>query len=218
MLWVFFSPRACGILGPRPGIEPATPALESEVLTTGPPGKSQDPAINIIKTFLGIMANSWTAINLEAVQSTPVDLMIFSKLFPPCSQNPRVLPPSLWSSPVRSCKTNLAPLPQDNFSTLRPPEGSPWTSSCKLITSIFICSSLNIFLNPLTMCFPECAQCVWAPSRTVGPQPLPRNGLMRQWCPGQDDPGHVSSGTPIGFKPAHWKHHGPASCWKVSGC
>lgn len=22
---------------------------------------------------------------------------------------------------------------------------------------------------------------------------------MRQWCPGQDDPGHVSTGKPIGF-------------------
>ena len=124
MLCVFFRPRTCGILGPQPGIEPATPALESEVLTTGPPGKSQDPAINIIKTFLNIMANSWTAINLEAVQSTPVDLTTFRKLFSPLSQNPSVLPPPLWSSPVRSYRTNLVPLPQDNFSTLWASEGS----------------------------------------------------------------------------------------------
>ena len=39
MFW-FFGPEACGILAPRPGIEPAPPALEGEVLTTGPPGKS----------------------------------------------------------------------------------------------------------------------------------------------------------------------------------
>ena len=32
--------KARGILAPRPGIEPAPPALEGEVLTTGPPGKS----------------------------------------------------------------------------------------------------------------------------------------------------------------------------------
>ena len=32
--------EACGILAPRPGIEPAPPALEGEVLTTGLPGKS----------------------------------------------------------------------------------------------------------------------------------------------------------------------------------
>ena len=30
----------CGILVPRPGIEPAAPKWESVVLTTGPPGKS----------------------------------------------------------------------------------------------------------------------------------------------------------------------------------
>ena len=35
-----FGHEACGILAPRPGIEPAPTALEGEVLTTGPPGKS----------------------------------------------------------------------------------------------------------------------------------------------------------------------------------
>ena len=40
MFW-FFGHEACGILAPRPGIEPAPSALEGEVLTTGSPGKSQ---------------------------------------------------------------------------------------------------------------------------------------------------------------------------------
>ena len=35
-------PEACGILVPQPGIEPESPALESEFLSTGPPGKSSD--------------------------------------------------------------------------------------------------------------------------------------------------------------------------------
>ena len=35
----FFGPEACGILAPQPRIEPAPPALEREVLTTGLPGK-----------------------------------------------------------------------------------------------------------------------------------------------------------------------------------
>ena len=202
MLCFFFSPRTCGLLGPWPGIEPANPALESEVSTTGPPGKSQDPAINIINTFLSIMANSWTAINLEAVQSTPVDLTTFRKLFPPLSQNPRVLPPSLWCSPVRSYRTNLAPLPQDNFSTLWPSAGSGNSMNLLLQADY---KHLHLFLTTQIsesahhVLSSECAQCVWAPSRTVEPQPLPRNGLMRQWCPGQDDPGHVSTGKPIGF-------------------
>ena len=40
MSWVL-GHEVCGILAPRPGIEPTPPPLEGEVLTTGPPGKSQ---------------------------------------------------------------------------------------------------------------------------------------------------------------------------------
>ena len=39
MIW-FFILEACGILAPWPGMEPTPPALEGEVLTTEPPGKS----------------------------------------------------------------------------------------------------------------------------------------------------------------------------------
>ena len=45
MFW-FSGPEACGILAPWPGIEPAPPALEGEVLTNGPPGKSWDSSFN----------------------------------------------------------------------------------------------------------------------------------------------------------------------------
>ena len=38
MFW-FFGHEACGILAPQPGMELTLPALEGEVLTTGPPGK-----------------------------------------------------------------------------------------------------------------------------------------------------------------------------------
>ena len=37
----FLAPEACGVLAPWPGIKPAPPALESKVLTTGPPGRAQ---------------------------------------------------------------------------------------------------------------------------------------------------------------------------------
>ena len=40
MFW-FFGRKACGILAPQLGIEPAPPALEGKVPTTGLPGKSQ---------------------------------------------------------------------------------------------------------------------------------------------------------------------------------
>ena len=36
----FFAHEACGIFAPRPGTKPTPPALEGEVLVTGPPGKS----------------------------------------------------------------------------------------------------------------------------------------------------------------------------------
>ena len=35
----FFSSESCTNLAPQPGIKPATPALEGEVLITGLPGK-----------------------------------------------------------------------------------------------------------------------------------------------------------------------------------
>ena len=38
-LWAVASSE-CGILGPQPGIEPLSPALQGRFLTTGPPGKS----------------------------------------------------------------------------------------------------------------------------------------------------------------------------------
>ena len=40
MFW-FFGHEACGTLASQSGIEPEPPALEDEVLTTGPPGKSR---------------------------------------------------------------------------------------------------------------------------------------------------------------------------------
>ena len=49
MLWfigLFIWFMLCGILAPRPGVESAPSALEGEVLTTGPPGKSQTVHLN----------------------------------------------------------------------------------------------------------------------------------------------------------------------------
>ena len=41
MFW-FFGHKAYGILAPQWGIEPETPTLGGEVLTTGPPGESPE--------------------------------------------------------------------------------------------------------------------------------------------------------------------------------
>ena len=40
ILSFWLHPAACGILVPQPKIEPTAPALEGEILTTGPEGKS----------------------------------------------------------------------------------------------------------------------------------------------------------------------------------
>ena len=48
---------ACGILVPQPGIEPASPALQSRFLTTGPPGKSS--GMTIMENIQGGGERGW---------------------------------------------------------------------------------------------------------------------------------------------------------------
>ena len=50
MFW-FFGTEAREILAPWPGIEPAAPALEGEVLTSEPPGKSLPPTFKKCKNL-----------------------------------------------------------------------------------------------------------------------------------------------------------------------
>ena len=38
-MFLFFGPKACGILPPQSEIKPAPPALEADILATGPPRK-----------------------------------------------------------------------------------------------------------------------------------------------------------------------------------
>ena len=57
-------PTACGILVPRQGIEPASPALEGRFLTTGPPGKSPQifctaSSFQQLKTLKQKDSNAW---------------------------------------------------------------------------------------------------------------------------------------------------------------
>ena len=53
-MFCFFGPKACGILALRPGIEPAPPALEGEILTTGPLGQSWE-AVFLSRDLSGAM-------------------------------------------------------------------------------------------------------------------------------------------------------------------
>ena len=50
------------MLAPQPGIKPATPALESKVLATGPPGK-YPPHTHHVKYFLIFF--HWTTVALQ---------------------------------------------------------------------------------------------------------------------------------------------------------
>ena len=55
MFW-FLGHKACEILAPRPGIKPVLPALEGEVLTTGPSEKSQNISLfNVIRVNMSII-------------------------------------------------------------------------------------------------------------------------------------------------------------------
>ena len=47
----FLSTRHMGIMAPGPGIKPTPPSLEGGVLTTGPPGRSQQGSL---KTSTGL--------------------------------------------------------------------------------------------------------------------------------------------------------------------
>ena len=55
----FFGLQACGISAPGPGIKPTCPALEGEVLTTGPPGESLDMKLFIV-VLIPLSMNMYT--------------------------------------------------------------------------------------------------------------------------------------------------------------
>ena len=59
MFWLFGS-KECGILAPRPGIEPAPPALEGEVLATGQPGRLPESILCFIKGKWTSLTISWS--------------------------------------------------------------------------------------------------------------------------------------------------------------
>ena len=58
MFW-FFGHKACGILDPRPGIQPTPPALEGKVSTTGTPGKSQKIQYFKMLIFSNLPIEQW---------------------------------------------------------------------------------------------------------------------------------------------------------------
>lgn len=47
----YFGHEACGILAPRPGIEPTLPALKGKISTTEPPGKSLNTIFSTVNFY-----------------------------------------------------------------------------------------------------------------------------------------------------------------------
>ena len=73
-------PAACGILVPRPWIEPTSPALEAGFLTTGPPGKFPIPSLNISFLLNGFTLTRKTALSCKAVNSVKFCILLSMRL------------------------------------------------------------------------------------------------------------------------------------------
>ena len=72
MFW-FFGCEACGILVSQPGNEREPPALEGEVLTTGPPGKCL--AMTFYSHFTQLLSYSSLEMNFYAIPSVSLLLL-----------------------------------------------------------------------------------------------------------------------------------------------
>ena len=68
-MFCVFDHEECGILAPRPGTEPVSPALESEILTTGPPRTSPDVIL------------TWVVLSKETERLTECKIPVDSELF-----------------------------------------------------------------------------------------------------------------------------------------
>ena len=82
VLWGFFGPKSCGILDSWPGIEPAPPALEGEVLVTGPPGKSR-PCIFVVQllSHVWLFVTPWIATHQASLSFTVSQSLLKLKSF-----------------------------------------------------------------------------------------------------------------------------------------
>ena len=68
-MFCFFWLKACGILAPQPGNQPAPPALEGKVLTTGPPGKSLHDFVFSHSPSNSKLQTHWTSTSLNVPRS-----------------------------------------------------------------------------------------------------------------------------------------------------
>ena len=91
MFW-FFGHEACGILAPRPGIEPEPPgiepeppAFEGEILTTGQPGKTRDIFVLVLFALLLFFLLPHRPPNADN-GNWSIWTVFFSSLYPQCCE------------------------------------------------------------------------------------------------------------------------------------
>ena len=105
-------PAACGILVPRPGIEPASPALESGFFTAGPPRKS----LFFIFIYLFILAAPGLSCSMQ-------DLSVAACRLLSCSMYAGSSSPTMYRSQA-PCIGSVESYPLDH-------QGSPYFSNVK---------------------------------------------------------------------------------------
>ena len=139
----FFGHEACGVLAPQPGIEPAPPALEGEVLTTGLPGMSP-----------------------VAISSFSKSVSLFQDLILTCLQEPKeVIQRPLEKSPFFSTVSPfLWPLFRQFWSQflLHYQKGGPWKRWTLLLwrRPYYVSTSLACHLT--LVYFTGCLALTWA--------------------------------------------------------
>lgn len=77
--------EVCGVLAPRPGIEPALPALEGEISTTGPLGKHHTDVllclwVRILRHEAVQNRGRWVVVQLHTVEIMRVTDLFWDKL------------------------------------------------------------------------------------------------------------------------------------------
>ena len=80
MFW-FFGHKACGILAPWPGIEPAPPTVKGEVLISGPPGKSPWESVFLVILSSWYLHWSWDCCLGISSEVTVVEQFCFQTLY-----------------------------------------------------------------------------------------------------------------------------------------
>ena len=94
------------ILAPLPGIEPVSPVWEGRFLTTGPPGKSQDPTLSFLAAWCH--ARSYGLLCRVCSQTSQIHLLMLP--FLAVQGSSKICPSILWPSARQEVGSMSPPL------------------------------------------------------------------------------------------------------------